>query len=324
MGFFKKAFGLLSDRPSTDVTSIESTALDKMSSDRPSVKYQWVYDLNTANCQELEPFTFPSLERRWQKYPQRGHLGGVVAILADQMVGLLIVELLENRAEVISLFVAPDYRQMGIASQLLQHIETGLRRLNCPQMVIMYPVSELTAQGLEPILQQQGWQSPKMEFLITKTTIEALKQADWVYQYPLPEKFTVFPWIELTQAEHDRICQRHTFPESLNPFSPDPRLEPINSLGLRYQDEIIGWTINHRVAPDTIRYSTMFVEPKFQRMGRGFSLLTEAIKRQIDSGIPYLTTAVASDNLAMLQCADRHYRPYATYLSESRSSFKYL
>ncbi|NJM44958.1 MAG: GNAT family N-acetyltransferase [Alkalinema sp. RU_4_3] len=351
MDFFQKAFRLFSDRSEADDTIMlaqqniveptigQADIPEKNASigatvsptNGIAVKYQWVQNLTMANCQELEPLTFPSLQKRWQTYQQRGSLGGVVAIARGQMVGLVIAELLPDalapeghRAEILSLFVTPEQRQQGIGSQLLRYLETALRQLNCLQVQVSYSANDLTQQGLEPILHQQNWQAPKTDFLITKTTIEALKQASWVYQFPLPQKFTVFPWIELTKAERERIQQRQAYPDSLSPFTDDPRLEVINSLGLRYQGEVIGWTINHRVAPDTIRYSTLFVETPFQRMGRGFSLLTEAVKRQIESGIPIAASAVASDNLAMLNCADRYYRPYATYLSESRSSTKLL
>ncbi|MBD2082607.1 GNAT family N-acetyltransferase [Leptolyngbya sp. FACHB-17] len=357
-GLLKKALGLFGDRPDSEVpenpsseqnssnlTSSETeqpemlpseqqspaspspkhnTQPADMTSENYSVKYQWVYNLTPTNCQEFEALTFPSLQKRWQTHQQRGNLGGVVAIVGGVMVGLAIVDLFPEGAEVLSLFVVPEYRQHGIGAQLLHYVETALRRLKCPQVQIRYRVSDLTNQALEAILNHQGWQAPKTDFLITKTTIEALKQAPWVYQYPLPPKFTVFPWLELTKAERGGILHRRSYPESLNPFHSDPRLEPINSLGLRYQGEVVGWTINHRVATDTIRYSTMYVEPQFQRLGRGFSLLTEAIKRQIESGIPYATTAVSSENLPMLRCTDRYYKPYATYLSESRSSYKVL
>jgi ribosomal protein S18 acetylase RimI-like enzyme len=334
---FQKALNLFNDRsaesdiatdalsPNTENTSVLNILAAAPADFAPasqSIKYQWVYNLTPANCQEFEPLTFPSLQKRWQTQPQRGHIGGVVASIDGAMIGLVIVELLPEQADIISLFVAPEHRHQGIATQLLVHLERGLRKLNCPKIQIGYQVTELTENALETILRHQNWQPPKMEFLLTKTTIERLKDAPWVYQYPLPSQFEVFPWVDLTVADHDRLVQNQSYPDSLNPFSQDPRIEPINSLGLRYQGEIVGWTINHRVAADTIRYSTMFVERRFQRMGRGFSLLGEAIKRQINSGIPYATTAVASDNPLMLACADRHYKPYATYLSEARSSFK--
>lgn len=298
--------------------------LTNLFSSNISVKYQWVYNLTVANTVDFDSLTFPSIKQRWQGTKQRGYLGGVAAFIAEEMVGLILVELLPQSAEVISFFVAPPFRDRGIGSQLLIHLEKALIKLNCPQIDLKYRVSELTTSALEPILQQQGWQSPKTDFLITKATIEALSQAPWVYKYPLPKQFTVFPWVELTKADKESILKRKAYPDVLSPFSDDPRLEPLNSLGLRYQGEVIGWTINHRIDPDTIRYSVMFVEEKFQRMGRGFSLLTEAVKRQISSSIPYATAAVASNNLPMLRCVERYHKPYAIFISESRSSYKLL
>ncbi|HHP7231639.1 MAG TPA: GNAT family N-acetyltransferase [Xenococcaceae cyanobacterium] len=289
-----------------------------------SVKYQWVYNLTTANTVEFDPLTFPSIKKRWQATKQRGYLGGVAAFLNEEMVGLVLVELLPKTAEIISFFVTPQYRHQGIGCQLFSHLEKALIKLKCPRIQLKYRVSELTEKALESIFKKQNWETPRIDFLITKTTIEALSQAPWVYKYPLPKKFTVFPWVELTNTEKASILKRKAYPDTLNPFIEDPRLEPLNSLGLHYQGEVIGWTINHRIDSETIRYSVMFVEEKFQRMGRGFSLLTEAVKRQIDSGIPYATAAVASKNTSMLHCVERYHKPYAMFISESRYNYKIL
>ncbi len=289
-----------------------------------SIQYQWVYNLTAANTVELELLTFPSIQKRWQGTKQQGDLGGIVAFFNEEVVGLIIVEILPKTAEIISLFVNPQYHHQGIGTQLINHLEKALIKIRCPQIQVKYRVSDLTELALEPILERQQWETPKTDFLITKATIESLSQAPWVYKYPLPKKFTVFPWVELTHVEKTRIIKRKAYPDTLNPFSEDPRLEPLNSLGLRYQEEVIGWTINHRVDSETIRYSVMFVEEKFQRMGRGFSLLTEAVKRQIDSGIPYATAAVASNNPSMLHCVERYHKPYAMFISESRYSYKLL
>ncbi|NET42698.1 hypothetical protein [Okeania sp. SIO2B3] len=46
------------------------------------------------------------------------------------------------------------------------------------------------------------------------------------------------------------------YPTSLSPFGNTPA-EPLNSLGLRYETQLVGWMVTHRVATDAIRYSTM-------------------------------------------------------------------
>lgn len=314
----------VTSQPDDTISLTNNSSQSNLSNYPLSVQYQWVYNLTIANLIEFEELTFPSLQKRWQTHQQRGELGGVAAFVDGVMVGLVIAELLPQQAEIISLLVIPQYRKQGIGSKLIQNLEKALIKMDCPQVQLNYRANESTTAALEPLLQHQGWQPPKTEFLITKTTIEVLKQAPWVYQYPLPSQFTVFPWVDLTEVERAQIQQRKAYSDALSPFDSDPRLETLNSLGLRYQERVIGWTITHRVAADTIRYSSMFVEPSFQRMGRGFSLLAEAVQRQIDSGILYASTAVSSANTQMLRCAERHYKPYATYLSESRSSYKPL
>lgn len=134
----------------------------------------------------------------------------------------------------------------------------------------------------------------------------------------------MFPWSELTPTEKQEILPGQWDTPSLFPFSDDSRIEQVNSLVLRYNGEIIGWCVNHRVAPDTIRYSTLFVREKFQKLGRGVSLLAESIKRQIAGSVPYYTFAVARENAQMLQFVNRRLKDYLTGLSESRQSVKRL
>lgn len=97
-------------------------------------------------------------------------------------------------------------------------------------------------------------------------------------------------------------------------------MEPLNSLGLRYRGRLIGWMVTHRVAADTIRYSTLFVAERFRARARGISLLSAAIQRQIVSPVTNYTFAVAAENAAMLRFVQRHLQPYLTGMRESRQS----
>jgi GNAT superfamily N-acetyltransferase len=287
-----------------------------------SIKYQWVSNLTAANSISFNDLTFPSIAKRWQTFQQRGSLQGIAAFHEQQMVGLVLVELLPElqRMDLISLFVCPTHRQQGIATQLLQRLEELAVKLNCTQIQVKYQATELAQIGLEPIFARLNWSAPEMEFLLIESTTDRIKQAPWMHRYPLPAAFTIFPWTELTTAEAEQLQHRQDYPKALSPFTNDPRLEPLNSLGLRYQNRVVGWVITHRIAPDTIRYSTMYVEPAFQRLGRGVSLFVEAIDRQIDSPIAKGKYAVAKDNMPMIHFVQRHMKPYATSLSESRQA----
>jgi uncharacterized protein (TIGR03032 family) len=289
------------------------------------IKYQRVYHLNISNSIDYDALTFPSIKKRWQTYQQRGELLGVSASISGTMVGFIIAELLPDRtAELLSLLVLPDYRQQGVGTKLINYLERELIQQGCSQITVAYQATALTATALEPLLRKLNWQPPQATFLLAKTTTEKIAAAPWLTRYPLPAEFTVFPWHELTTAEAESWQQRQDYPSSLNPFTHDPRLEPLNSLGLRYRGEVIGWMLTHRVAPDTIRYSSLFVSEKFQKLGRGISLLAESIQRQIASSVTNCTFSVARENAQMLKFVDRHLQPYLTGMSESRICGKLL
>jgi GNAT superfamily N-acetyltransferase len=290
------------------------------------IKYQWVSDLTPANVLPFDTVTFPSIAKHWQVFQQRGALHGIAAFQEQQLVGLVLVEILPemNGMEILSLFVCPTHRQQGIGTRLIHQLQTLATKLNCPHIQVKYQATELAKIALEAIFAKLNWSTPETEFLLAESTTTLIQQAPWMHRYPLPAAFTTFPWIDLTPAEIEHLQHRQDYPKSLSPFSDDSRLEPLTSLGLRYQDHnhdrVVGWVITHRIAPDTIRYSTMYVEPPFQRLGRGVSLFVEAIKRQIDSPIPRGKYAVAKENVLMISFVQRHAKPYLTFLSESRQA----
>jgi uncharacterized protein (TIGR03032 family) len=92
------------------------------------VKYQRVYHLTPANLAPYDEMTFPSLQQRWQTQPQRGEIVAVSASVAGEMVGFVVVEILPERTvELLSLFVAPEYRQQGIGTHLVSQIQQDLK-----------------------------------------------------------------------------------------------------------------------------------------------------------------------------------------------------
>ncbi|MBW4495159.1 MAG: TIGR03032 family protein [Oscillatoria princeps RMCB-10] len=289
------------------------------------VKYQMVYHLSAENSIEYDALTFPSLKKRWQKQKQRGEILAVSASVAETLVGFVFAEILAEykTAEIISLFVAPECRHQGIGTNLVRYLEKGLAEQGCRQVVLSYQVTSITAQALEPLLKKLNWQPPQTTFLLAKSRTDIIGKAPWLHKYPLPAAFTVFPWGELTPDERQEILQGQWYPPSLSPFGDEARIEPVNSLGLRYNGGLIGWCVNHRVAADTIRYSTLFVRERFQKLGRGASLLAESIKLQVASPIPYCTFSTAVDNAPMLKFVERYLKPYND-ISESRRSVKRL
>jgi uncharacterized protein (TIGR03032 family) len=133
-------------------------------------KYQRVYHLTASSLADYDAFTFPSLQQRWQTQPQLGELVGISASVAGEMVAFAIAQMLpEQTAELISLFVAPAYRQQGIATKLMQYLEKALVSEGCHDLRVVYQPTALTAMAapaegitLEPLLSKLGWQSPQI------------------------------------------------------------------------------------------------------------------------------------------------------------------
>jgi GNAT superfamily N-acetyltransferase len=288
------------------------------------IQLQIINDLTIDRICQMNYLTYPSMENYWTYKQPQGQLIGILAKSQLENIGLIIAEISNlplKQAKILSFFVQPQSRHQGIGLQLMRSLLNYLPEISCQQIEINYQATELTQLALEPILARCQWRSPETTFSLLQTDREHIIQAPWLNKYSLPSSFTIFPWQELTPSEQAELTQRNDYPPSLSPLTQDTRLENLNSLGLRYQGKVVGWCLTHRIDPQTLRYSTMYVEPKFQKLGRGISLIAEAIKRQLNQPqIPYFKWSTAADNQPMLRFNQRHLIPYCTRISESRFS----
>jgi GNAT superfamily N-acetyltransferase len=292
--------------------------------------YHWLSELDAESSCEYEDLTHPSITRHWQATQQYGELLGIAASNGDEIVGLVIVELdtKSGKAGILSLFVEPEHRGKGIGTHLIQQLETKLIEMGCKRVQLSYQATEIAQVALEPILQRQGWKPPKVSLILVKAEAERIPEIPWFKKYQLPKDFVIFPWQELTEEEKQQLQQgqeeKPWYQQGLSPFLDEAIVEPINSLGLRYQGEVVGWLLTHRVAPDTLRYTSMFVDKRWQRLGRGIVLMAESFQRQYDSSIPYYAFAVSSRNPPMLEFVERHFKPYVSWIAESKTTHKRL
>jgi len=110
-----------------------------------TVRYQRVYHLNTSNALDYNELTFPRLQKRWQTQPPQGELIGLSASVAGSMVGFAIAERINSEtAEIISLFVLPEYRHQGIGTKLAAYLERELAQQGCLELILSYSTSSLT------------------------------------------------------------------------------------------------------------------------------------------------------------------------------------
>jgi ribosomal protein S18 acetylase RimI-like enzyme len=273
--------------------------------------------LDRLNAPTYKHLTYPWLQERLDKLstPELTNIAIGVA-LQEQPVGLVLAEYLpnQNQANILSLMVAQEHRQRGLGTALLMQIEEILKEYGCQQLDILYKLN-LTTPILERLLKQQNWTPASFYSLQCLTNRETFKQAPFLYRYTLPKKFTIFPWVELTAQERTKIKQRENglnYPDELYPFKED-RIEALYSVGLRYGEEVVGWSIVQRVMPNLVTYKSLFVKPEFQSIGLGVHLFVASANRQLsDEKVTEAMFIVLKDNIRMLRFVKRHLVPYLT------------
>jgi uncharacterized protein (TIGR03032 family) len=296
-------------------------------------KYHLSMDMTVAAAvKEYEALTFPSMRKQAQARRITEPLVTMATAHQGQFVGLALAEVLPagDTARVLSLFVAPEHRRRGVGAAMLAHLERALIREGCTRVTLAYRTNWPSVPAIERLLQKRGWSAPQTRMLICKTSTERIAEASWLDQASLPDGFTVFPWSELTPQEREEIQRRQEaeewYPRVLTPFQEEERQEPLNSLGLRHQGQVVGWMITHRSAPDTIQYTSLFVQPELQGQGRALPLLVEAIRRQVAvaGDVPYGIFQVEVENEPMTKFLNHYLQPYLTSLAELRRSRKSL
>jgi GNAT superfamily N-acetyltransferase len=238
---------------------------------------------------------------------------------ASQPVGLVLAETYteknQKNASILSLFVVPEHRGRGLGKSLLNYVENLLYQLGCSQVNVVY-VSNSTTPHWEKILDKFNWSHPQLRMLVCSSIIANFQSATWLkVANTLPSTYTIFPWVELTNQERELIKQQQAispwYPEILSPWSEEEIIEPLNSLGLRYKNQVVGWMVTHRVAEDTIRYTKMFVREDVQSLGRAISLLATAIKLQLENmQDSKCVCAVFADNTQMIKFVERRLAPH--------------
>jgi GNAT superfamily N-acetyltransferase len=283
--------------------------------------------LDRLNAPAYKHLTYPWLQERLDQLSPPENIAIGVA-LQGQPVGLVLAEYPtnQNQAKILSLIVAQEHRQRGLGTALLMQIEEILKEYGCQQLDILYNLN-LTTPILERLLKQQNWTPASLYSLQCLTNRETITQAPFLHRYTLPKKFTLFPWVELTDQERTKIKQRENglnYPDELYPFK-EERIEPLSSVGLRYEGEVVGWSIFQRITPNFVIYKSLFVKPELRSIGLGVHLFVASANRQLtDEKVTGAMFVVLKENTQMVRFVNRHITPYLTAINSFWKSSKLL
>lgn len=211
----------------------------------------------------------------------------VGAAAAEKPVGLVLADLRGTAAEIVSLYVTVEHRKRGIGRRLLEAMEQELHAAGCREATLVFAAGERTIAAAERLLAARCWSPPvpRMHLLTLGTgSLAKVAAAPWFRPLALPAGASIFPWTELSALERQALVdaqRRHPwFPEFLSPFREPELMDARTSLGLRRGGDVAGWMVTHRLDPQTLRYTSLFVRPDVPWPLVGWQLLVEAIRRQ--------------------------------------------
>lgn len=294
---------------------------------------------------EFKPFLFSDLNQVQETYQslllpyqtplydptlQLSQLIGVEVRVTETLVGFAVIEWIPiNRlARLQSFLIKEEYRKQGIGSAFFQFIQDYVsHELNCRGMGFAYDADSPYAGPLESLLIKQGWPTPKFYLVRPHYLVQNFHPSWFEMHHRLKPEMEIFPWKEITELERRRLmhqADQGTFPYYLSPLFEEERIENLNSLGLRYQGRLIGWNITHRKDLETITYFSLYIEKEWHVLGYAIALLTESIRLQQQTSIPY---ALFEVNLNYIDASWWHFvkkrlLPYADRIEKKKWAFR--
>lgn len=263
-------------------------------------------------------------------HPIRAEFLAYAALDDDKPIGVLVARPIMRGYELEHLFVHPGYRQRGIARQMVDQFIEFITKNN-ELVLTMYIASDNPSRvALERIASGPGWFPPKKFLERYHHDVYALNPPWFERIPPLPANFEEFPWSELTTQDEALIRRRVSqcaIPPSVNPLDRDQaRIEFSNSLGLRRDGELIAWMITHRVEDEMIRYSALYIDPRFRNKGLSIRLVVNAIRKQQASPTQwgYYEVAVKDTLPSWKRFVQRRIVPYVQDIVEVNMVWKKL
>jgi GNAT superfamily N-acetyltransferase len=236
----------------------------------------------------------------------------------------------DHPPEILSVYVVPGVRGRGVAAALIAAMEEALRARGFSRVDVVYMTGKPGVATIERILLRRGWATPVVRTLTVKFTPAEAARTRWFARVRLPdEEFEIFSWSDLRPEERDEIArsdgESKWIAKGLEPWRHDNYgFDTVSSVGLRYHGAVVGWVINHRLTPDTVRFTCSFMRFDLSRRGRILPLYTESIRRLAETGCRECTLVTPLEYREMVDFLRRRCAEVVHFFGETRTSAKAL
>lgn len=240
----------------------------------------------------------------------------------DRPLGVAIAEYeaANQNARVSSIVVSPEHRRRGVATALFSALEQKLLERGARRIELMFDRSDESSPAVDRLLEKRCFPEPQGLLVCTGSARAVEARAPWM-QTSIAAGDELFAWSELGDHEARAIRAAGGYPTEVDPFQ-EAAFEPINSLGLRRDGEVVAWLITSRASPELISYSRLFVRPDRRARARGVALVAEAIRRQRAGGVPRGMFLVRSANKNMRRFIERRVAPHLESIAETMFTAK--
>jgi GNAT superfamily N-acetyltransferase len=239
----------------------------------------------------------------------------LVAVAAhdQEPVGVAVVDPTQSPALLRALAVAPAHRGQGLGTDLLHSIEQLCRQAGANRISAEYR-DDLTERGpLERVFEKRGWSAPEARRHLCKALVADVVGHPGLDRGDPPGEAAFAPWPEVTDAERRYMqtqVQTGALPAACSPLQMPDAVEPACSLVLRGDDGLQGWIVAHRLGGEVVQYTSLYVDQRKRRDGRGLALVTEAAHRQHEqTEAEKALWTIRTDNEPMVAFLHEHLAP---------------
>lgn len=279
--------------------------------------------------------TFPAYRRLLSLQPGRRHEEdrsrppiqplAVAAAVRGQPVGLALAELpltVGGEPELLSLFVAPHLRNVGVGTALLAALEAEVGRRGAPRMTTVYMTGKPAIAAFERVLAKRGWDAPVTRTISVRFGVGDIDRFPWLGRYRLPPGFEIFPWAELREEEREQLrrsqVRDHWIAADLQPWDHDYYgFEPVTSVGLRGPDGVVGWVINHAISETTLRFTCSYIRKDLGRRGRIVPVYSASLTRMKQTPFTTCTFVAPVGHPTMVHFVHKWMAPWVSFLGET-------
>ena len=231
--------------------------------------------------------------------------------------------------ELLSVFVTPSERGNSVGRELVGAVENEVSTRGFGTIGATYTAGGPLTGAVERILEARDWSAVELRTLSVELSVEQAQALPWLHRIPVRSGCEIVPWVDITAQEKSSLKKSQ---EDFGWIAPDlvpwryesGDLEELTSVGLRGPDGVVGWVINHRTSPDTVRFTCSYIRKDMGRRARILPLYSASIERLGQTQFSRVTFVAPMRHPTMAAFVRRRIEPYGSSVRETFGSTKDL